>query len=392
MKIQFDQVSDRRNTGSLKWDFIEDKLGLSGDDLLPMWVSDYDFTAPPKVLSALQKRIEHGVFGYAERDSEYYDAVIRWYQSEYKIHVKKEWITTVHGVLPGLAMLIQLLTKETDKIVMQTPGYGSFRKITEFNNRILLENPLKEKNGKYCMDFMHLEKCFQDGAKVMILCNPHNPVGKAWSQSELTQVATLCDKYGVWLLCDEIWGDLVMQGNRYYSAMQLSPELQKRLVVATSASKTFGLSSMRISNFMIPNLALKERFIRKLDAHGMDVFDAMAMTAATAAYQTSSHWLKELKIYLRGNINYLNEFLLNEIPKAQMVIPEAGYLAWVNLKGLKLSDEAIENKCIKAGLVPSMGVHFGSGGAGHIRLNLGCPRSTLIKACERLKAALVNYF
>ncbi|XDF78792.1 MalY/PatB family protein [Aliivibrio fischeri] len=388
MTTSFDYIHNRCNTGSLKWDFMKEKLGLDGTDRLPMWVSDYDFQAPPQVLEALHNRIDHGIFGYAERNDDYYQAIITWYQEQHHIQIEKEWITTVHGVLPGLSMAIQLLTETNDKVVMQTPGYGSFRKIVEFNDRVLVENPLIELQGNYTIDLAHLESCFQQGAKVMIFCNPHNPVGKAWSKEEITAVAELCHQYDVWLLSDEIWGDLAMGDNTYHSALSLPENLQQKLIVATAASKTFGLSSVRISNFMIPNQELKARLVRRLDAHGMDVYNSLAMCAATAAYQTSAPWLNELKTYLQENITTLAAFIESELPELRFTPPEAGYLAWVDCRDLKLTDKELERKLIEAGIVPSMGIAFGNEGSGFIRLNLGCPREVLIQAMQRIKEAL----
>ncbi|AAO07969.1 TPA: pyridoxal phosphate-dependent aminotransferase [Vibrio vulnificus] len=384
----FDQILNRKESGSLKWDFIQQKLGLTGTDLLPMWVSDYDFKAPQVVLDALQQRVEHGIFGYAERDDAYYQATIDWYRNQHDTCVEREWITTVHGVLPGLAMALQMLTETGDGIVMQSPGYGSFRKIIEFNDRVVVENPLTETEGDYQLDFDHLETCFANGAKAMIFCNPHNPTGRVWSESEITKVAELCEQYQVWLLSDEIWGDLVVGDAPYYSALRLPQALTQRLIVATAASKTFGLSSLRISNFMIPDESLRAQFTRRLDAHGMDVFNSLSMSAATIAYQECSDWLVDLKDYLRANIAKLERFVQTELPEVKFVAPQAGYLAWLDCRVLNLTDTEIEQKFVSAGLVPSMGIAFGKEGAGFVRLNLGCPVGTLDQALIRIKQAL----
>lgn len=384
----FDQIPNRKNSGSLKWDFIQQKLGVVGTDLLPMWVSDYDFKAPPVVLDTLKQRVEHGIFGYAERDDAYYQATIDWYHNQHDTHVKREWITTVHGVLPGLAIALQMLTNKGDSIVIQSPGYGSFRKIIEFNDRILVENPLTETECDYQLDFDHLESCFAKGAKAMIFCNPHNPTGRVWSESEITKVAKLCEQYQVWLLSDEIWGDLVVSDTQYYSALRLPKALSQRLIVATAASKTFGLSSLRISNFMIPNESLRAQFVRRLDAHGMDVFNSLSMRAATIAYQECSGWLNELKNYLRSNIITLEQFVQTKLPKIKFLAPQAGYLAWLDCRGLNLTDAELEQRFITAGLIPSMGISFGKEGSGFVRLNLGCPAGTLDTALLRMQQAL----
>ncbi|KLN63887.1 MULTISPECIES: MalY/PatB family protein [Vibrio] len=384
----FDQILNRKESGSVKWDFMQQKLGLTGTDLLPMWVSDYDFKAPQVVLDALHQRVEHGIFGYAERDNAYYQATIDWYQNQHDTHIQREWITTVHGVLPGLAMALQMLTEKGDSIVVQNPGYGSFRKTIELNDRVVVENPLTETKSEYQLDFDHLETCFSNGAKAMIFCNPHNPTGRVWSESEITKVAELCEQYQVWLLSDEIWGDLVVGDAQYYSALRLPQALTKRLIVATAASKTFGLSSLRISNFMIPDESLRTQFIRRLDAHGMDVFNSLSMSAATIAYQECSGWLTELKDYLRANIAKLEQFLQAELPVVKFTTPQAGYLAWLDCRALNLTDTELEQKFVAAGLVPSMGIAFGKEGSGFVRLNLGCPVSTLEQAMQRLKQAL----
>jgi len=388
MNNDFNQIIDRHNTNSVKWDFVSEKLGLNGDNLLPMWVSDYDFAAPEAVTSALHQRVDHGVFGYSERDNNYFQAVIEWFHSQHDVQIKPEWLATIDGVLPGIAMLLQNLTQVGDGIVIQTPGYGSFNKIVELNQRVIIENPLTEQDGRYEMDLVQLEECFKSGAKMMILCNPHNPVGRAWGYQDIEAVATLCDQYGVWLISDEIWSDLAMPNHTFCSALRLPEALSERLIVATAASKTFGLSSLRISNFVIQNSEVKRQFETRMDAHGMDVSNCLSMSAATAAYRHCAPWLDELKAYLQGNIDQLSEFLAQELPQVTMSKPEAGYLAWIDCRALGLRDKEIEERCHAQGLIPSMGISFGKQGSGFIRLNLGCPQERLIDACLRLKAAL----
>ncbi|QSX35056.1 pyridoxal phosphate-dependent aminotransferase [Shewanella avicenniae] len=384
----FDKHIDRRNSGSLKWDFMAEKLALEGDDLLPMWVSDYDFQAPAAVIEALQQRVAHGVFGYAERDDRYYQAVLDWYQSQYQITLERAWICSVHGVLPGLALALQQLTQPGDGIVIQSPGYGSFNKIITLNQRVVIENPLRQHAGQYSLDLDHLEHCFQQGAKALIFCNPHNPTGRVWTAEELLAVAQLCQQYQVWLLSDEIWCDLTMPGKAFHSALALPSELQQQLIVASASSKTFGLSSLRIANFIIMNPPLRAAFSERLDAHGLDVFNSLSLCAATTAYLTGAPWLSELKQYLQHNINLLAEFINTELPMLAFTPPQAGYLAWLDCRALQLSDDALQQQLLKAGLVFSMGRGFGIAGSGFIRLNLGCPRATLLQALQRLKTAL----
>ncbi len=248
--MDFNQIINRNNTGSVKWDFIERHFGDGAGKLLPMWVSDFDFACPPEVQAALHQRIEHGVFGYSERDEAYFNALLHWFSSRHQLTLKQEWVCSVEGVVPGLALLVQMLTHPGDGVVVQGPYYGSFAKIITLNGRKLLENPLSESpDDGYQMDFCQLERLFRhERPPLMILCNPHNPTGRCWSANELEQLLLLCEAYDVTLISDEIWADLLLPGETFTSVLHLGERWHKRVISATAASKTFGLSSLRISN------------------------------------------------------------------------------------------------------------------------------------------------
>lgn len=386
MKTNFNQVINRHNTGSVKWDFIEHYLQLDGSDLLPMWVSDFDFKCPPEVQNALHSRVDHGIFGYSERDDHYYQAAMDWFSKRHNLQLKREWFTSVEGVVPGLALLIQMLSNPGDAVVIQGPYYGSFAKIITMNGRNVVENPLTESPQGYQFDYAQLESCFrQYTPPLLLLCNPHNPTGRCWTHDELTRLMTLCRAHGVTVISDEIWADLLLPGQAFTSVLHLDKDCLEHVIAATAASKTFGLSSLRISNFLIPNARMRGAFIDRLNAHGLDVFNALSMTAATAAYQHGEAWLNDLQRYLAENRRWFEQALSYAAPWCKMTRAEGTYLAWLDCRALGLNDDALQQALIHTSkIAPSMGRSFGSQGKGFIRINLGCPRQYLEDAIRGL--------
>lgn len=386
MKTNFNQVINRHNTGSVKWDFIEHYLQLDGSDLLPMWVSDFDFKCPPEVQNALHSRVDHGIFGYSERDDHYYQAAMDWFSKRHNLQLKREWFTSVEGVVPGLALLIQMLSNPGDAVVIQGPYYGSFAKIITMNGRNVIENPLTESPQGYQFDYAQLESCFrQYTPPLLLLCNPHNPTGRCWTHDELTRLMTLCRAHGVTVISDEIWADLLLPGQAFTSVLHLDKDCLEHVIAATAASKTFGLSSLRISNFLIPNARMRGAFIDRLNAHGLDVFNALSMTAATAAYQHGEAWLNDLQRYLAENRRWFEQALSYAAPWCKMTRAEGTYLAWLDCRALGLNDDALQQALIHTSkIAPSMGRSFGSQGKGFIRINLGCPRQYLEDAIRGL--------
>lgn len=383
----FDEIIDRRHTDSLKWDFMPVSQHIDSQRLLPMWVSDYDFAAPPAVLAALHQRVQHGVFGYSKPGERYFMALCDWFLRRHQLSVDPQWVCSVEGVVPGLALLLQMLTEPGQPVVIQAPYYGSFGKIITLNQRRLLENPLRPdaKTG-YCMDLDHLKYLLAtQRPPLMILCNPHNPCGRCWSATELEAVIALCQQYQVCLLADEIWCDLLLPTAHFTSILH-TKHRPANLIVVNSASKTFGLSALRISNFIIPDHSLRQHFIQRLYAHGMDVFNVLAMTAATAAYNQAQPWLEQLLIYLADNRRWFCQQAEQYLPWAQITPAQASYLLWMNCSQLRVNDQELKRMMIDhAGILPAMGCDFGSQGSGFVRLNLGCPRQYLHQAMDGLK-------
>lgn len=386
--MDFNKIVDRHNTGSLKWDFMARYFGEGANELLPMWVSDFDFICPPAVQETLTQRVEHGIFGYSERPQHYFDSFISWFATRHHLEIKQEWVCSIEGVVPGLSLLVQMLSQPGEGVVVQGPYYGSFAKIITLNGRRLLENPLYEDPATgYQMDLVHLESVFRtERPPLMILCNPHNPTGRCWSAQELEQLLILCETYDVTVLSDEIWADLLLSGEAFTSVLHLGERWHSRVISATSASKTFGLSTLRIANFLIPAPALRDRFLRRLDAHGLDVFNALSVEASSAAWQQGAQWLDELLTYLADNRRWFCEQVDEYLPWARVVPSQGTYLLWMDCSSLGLHDEQLKGIMADvAGIAPSMGNSFGATGSGFIRLNLGCPRAYLEKAMEGLK-------
>ncbi|BDU38257.1 MalY/PatB family protein [Vibrio nigripulchritudo] len=384
MSSLFDQQHQRIGTGAIKWDANLQKFGVDDEDAIPMWVSDYDFAIPPTVANALQQRVEHGVFGYTQIPSSYFAAIKEWYASQHELELNTDWISPISGVMPGVALIIELITEASDKIAVQSPGYGKFNFAVQMAGRQVEEVRLKHNAGKYDLDLEALEGSFRNGCKAFILCNPHNPVGRIWTEQEVRSIASLCHQYDVWLISDEIWIDLALPNQRCWSALNLEESFHSRLIVASAATKTFGLASLRIANMLIPNPQVRAAFEKMKATRFLDLFDAMAITSTQSAYSTGLNWLEELKAYIQGNFDYLDRFLKEHLPQLQMTTPQSGYLAWIDCRNLNLSDDELRNRFIEIGVLPSVGTEFGEGGSGYVRLNLGCPRDRVKQACERL--------
>ncbi len=285
-----------------------------------------------------------------------------------------------------MALLIQMLSKPGQGVVVQGPYYSSFAKIITMNDRIVVENPLLESPAGYKIDYAHLEQVLeQHRPPLLLLCNPHNPTGRCWDRNELTRLLILCKQHGTTVISDEIWADLVLPGETFTSILHLGSEWHDNVIAATSTSKAFGLSSLRISNFLIPNPKLRRAFIDRLNAHGLDVFNALSMAAATAAYQHGDVWLDELQHYLAENRCWFEQALTSAVPWCRMTKAEGTYLAWLDCRDLGLDDDILQRALLqKAKIAVSMGLSFGDKGKGFIRINLGCPRAYLEKAIDGL--------
>jgi len=388
MRTDFDAAIDRRATGSLKWDGMGKRFGVEGDDLLPMWVADMEFPAPAAVIEALVRRARHGIFGYSVAPAAYFEAVHGWMLRRHAWDVKEEWIASTPGVVCAVNLLIRTLTDRGDGVIIQSPVYHPFRRGIEDNGCRVLANRLVFDGERYRMDLEDLERKLPE-AKALILCSPHNPVGRVWTPDELRTLGELCLRHGVIVVSDEIHFDLVLSGHTHTVFATLSEDLAQQSVVCTASSKTFNLPGLQPAITVIPNPRIRRDFTHTLRACGIPEPNTLCLEAVTAAYTHGEEWLIELLAYLEGNVDCLVRFVAAEIPQVRVVRPEATFLAWLDCRALGLDSGRLERLLLSKGrLVLNQGHTFGPGGEGFVRLNLGCPRGMLEDGLTRLATAV----
>ncbi len=387
---RFDQIIDRKNTKCYKWDYNKEIFGK--EKLLSMWVADMDFQAPQEVLKVLQKRVDHGVFGYTGLTDSFYDSIINWMKERFDWEVKKDWIIATPGIVPSINFAIQTYTKEKNKILVQTPVYYPFFTSIKNNNRKLVISELKLIDDHHEMDFIDLEKKLADDVKMMILCSPHNPVSRVWKLEELQRVSELCLKYNVLLISDEIHSDLIFSNNKHIPIPTISKDIANNTLTMFAPSKTFNVAGLSLSYLIIPNKKIRIQFqktLLNLGLHGGNVF---GIEALEASYRYGQKWLKELLIYIEDNYTFAQQYLQNNIPKIKVIRMEGTYLLWLDCRELDLSQKELVNLFInKAGLALNDGSKFGKGGEGFMRMNLGCSRKLIEKALSQLKSAVKKF-
>ncbi len=385
MKYNFDEIIDRKNTNSLKYDFAIQR-GMS-PDLLPMWVADMDFKTAPEITDELKKAVDHGIFGYSEGREDYFNALSNWMEKNYHFHVKRNWLIKTPGVVFALAMAVKAFTKLNDKVLIQQPVYYPFKEVIEDNGRILVNNSLKNVDGHYEIDFDDFERKITDNdVKLFLLCNPHNPVGRVWTREELEQIGEICLKHNVLVVSDEIHGDFIYPGFTHTSFASISKELEEITIVCTAPSKTFNLAGLQISNIFIPNRDLRRKFRHQVNAAGYSQLNSLGLVACQAAYEKGEEWLNELKKYLLANVEFVRDYLKENIPSVELINPEGTYLLWLDFRKLGLDNQELEDLIIKRSkLWLDSGAIFGKDGEGYQRINIACPRKILEKALNNLK-------
>ncbi|MFX4302440.1 MalY/PatB family protein [Alicyclobacillus tolerans] len=387
MTYSFDEIIPRRHTASSKWDTLQKRFGR--DDILPLWVADMDFLSPPEVQQALMERVKHGVYGYAIRPDSLYESIQNWFAKRHQVHYQQDWILPSRGVVHGLAMGIRAWTEPGDGIVIQPPVYYPFQFVIERQGRKLLENPLIEHQGKYTMDFDHLRSLFsKERPKWLILCNPHNPVGRVWSKDELLTLAKLCDEYDVHVLADEIHCDFVYKPHQHLPMLNVYEPFIHRLAICIAPSKTFNLAGMYTAFIVIPDENLRQRYSIVLEETFVQDADIFGPIACEAAYRHGASWLDELLIYLQENYRFMEGFFQRELPSLKISPLEGTYLTWVDFRETHLSDDELQKWLVDQARVGlNAGSMFGTGGAGFQRMNIGTPRPLLAEALVQLKEA-----
>jgi cysteine-S-conjugate beta-lyase len=385
MKYNFDEVIERRGSCCLKWDDTHKIFGV--EDILPLWVADMDFQAPPEVMEALEKKVGHGIFGYAGVSTGYYRAQVHWLKKRFGWEIEENWITVSPGVIPALITAIKTFTSPGDQVLLQPPVYYPFFGCVENNNRRVVLNPLIQAEGRYRMDFDDLEKKLKE-VKVLVLCSPHNPVGRVWEEEELRRVGELCRKHKVLVVSDDIHSDLVLKGHHTPFPL-LSHEDSQNSIILTATSKTFNLAGLQTSNTIIPNPELRRRFRHSQQCSGFSRPNIFGQAAVEAAYTYGEGWLEELLLYVQGNLDFFLDYVRGHMPILKIIPPEGTYLIWVDCRGLGLNDKELRDFLLhKARVGFNSGHPFGPGGEGFVRVNIACPRATLSEALKRLKDAL----
>ena len=390
MTFDFDKVIDRRGTNCLKYDFAVER-GRK-EDILPLWVADMDFQTAPGIQERLRAAVDHGIFGYSDGKADYFAAVSSWYREKFGWETKEEWLIKTPGVVFALAAAVRAFTEKGDRVLILQPVYYPFSEVIRDNGRVLINSPLKQVNGRYEMDFEDMErKITENQVKLFLLCSPHNPVGRVWTEEELKKAGELCVKHGVLVVSDEIHSDFTYPGVAHHVFAGLSPEFARISVTCTAPSKTFNIAGLQVSNIFIPDPELRARFQKAVDAVGYSQVNLLGLLACQAAYETGEEWLSAVKEYIYGTLCFLREYLKENLPEIRLVEPEGTYLVWLDFGALGLNEEQRQELIEeKAGLWLDSGAMFGPDGEGFERVNIACPRETLQKALDQLAAAVRN--
>lgn len=382
MAYNFDSIIDREGSNSVKYDLRSAIFGKP--DVIPMWVADMDFETPEFIRNAVIARANHPVYGYTFKPESYYQAIIHWLQRRHGWAVHPDWISFSPGVVPALNLAVLAVTQPNDKVIIQTPVYYPFTSAVKHHQRELLINQLILNDQQYTINYELLEQQAKE-ASLLILCNPHNPVGRAWSKQELEKVADICIRNKVIVLSDEIHSDLVLPGFTHQVFADLSPEAAKITITAHAPSKTFNLAGLSTSSVIISDDSLRRKFRHTLEGMHIELGNLFGITASTAAFAKGDAWLEELLVYISDNIRFASDLISAKLPWAQLVQTQATYMMWVDFSASGLSDEQLKQHFIqKAGLGLSPGFEFGPGGEGFMRINVACPRSILVKSLGQL--------
>ena len=380
MKFDFDRLFDRRHTNSLKWDKYKSR------DVIPLWVADMDFQAPPQVLEALHKRVDHGIFGYTLPGDELVEVIVARLQAKYQWKIEPSWIVWLPGLVPALNVACRAFGDDWDEVLTFTPVYPPFLSAPELSRKKLKEIPLRREEDLFTFDLERFESEISSRSKLLLLCSPHNPVGRRYSRREIESVAQVAVKHNIIVCSDEIHCDLVLDGAEHVPTATLGEEISANTITLMSASKTFNLPGLNCAFAVIPNEHLRRTFIKNRTEIVPNT-NAMGYAACLAAYRDCEDWRAELIDYLRGNRDLVHKFINEEIPRLSMDNVQATYLAWIDARKLGVSDPTLFFE--RAGVGLSDGRHFQ--GEGYIRLNFGCPRETLLEALGRMKRAVADF-
>lgn len=390
MKPNFDEIINRENTNAIKYEPKVLKEMFGSEDLLPLWVADMDFKCPEVIIDAITDRAKHGIFGYSDMDDAFYDVFIAWNKRRNNWQVEREWICYSPGIVPAVNYIVQAFCNTGDKVIIQNPVYYPFAQAIINNGAQIINNPLKKENGKYVMDFGDLEEKVKDPrVKLLILCNPHNPIGRVWRKEELQRLGEICLAHDVLVISDEIHSDLIMSGHKHIPFASLSTEFANNSITCMAPSKTFNIAGLQISDIIIPNSKIRTAFQAILENNAIGHPNIFGIVAQNAAYGEGENWLEAVLKYIEANMDYLDAFVKTRLPEISFVKPEATYLAWLDFRGLGMNQVALEKWMHgEVKLALDEGYIFGEGGEGYERINVACPMEILREALERIERAV----
>lgn len=390
MKYDFDEQIDRRNTNSAKFDEMD---ALFGSDVMHLGVADMDYRSPKPIIEAMQNIVEKGVFGYTIWPENYEELVSQWMKRRYEQETKTEWVVFSPRINMALNMAVETFTNEGDGIVLHTPAYTALQNAVEKYNRVMIESPLVLENGRYKMDFQQLRRNLDEKkaqgvcAKIMLLCNPHNPTGRVWEIEELQEVVDICKEYDLLLISDEIHEDFVKKGHKFVSCLHFQEDLQGRMIVCNSITKTFNVPGVILSNLLIPDQGIRERIKETMDRWGLHNPNIFAAGIMEAAYTQCDEWIEQVNAYLDENYEFLKKYLEKNMPELEVIPSEGTYMAWVQTEKLQISPEELEKFFIEDAKVSVyMGSRYGKHTDSFIRINIATSRSYLQEALERIRA------
>ena len=389
MMWNFDEEINRENSDSVKYDLRDEKFGKK--DIIPMWVADMDFRTPGFITDKLRERLDHEIYGYFFRSPQYFNSIISWLKTRYGWSVERDHICFCPGTVPALNLCTLTFTRPGESIIVQPPVYYPFFSAVESHGRLLIHNQLKEKDGKWTMDLESLSSVITPNTKMIILCNPHNPVGRAWNRDELMELAHICLKNKIIILSDEIHCDLTLPGYNHTPFATLSDEVADLTVTCIAPSKTFNLAGLSTSSVIISNPVMRKYFRHKMDSLHMGNGNIFGSVASGAAYSGGHEWLDALTGYIEGNVNYVIDYCRELIPEIIPVRPEATYMIWLDCKKLGMTGKELRKFFInKAGVGMNEGSEFGPGGEGFMRMNVAMPRSRVEKAMQQIEKAILH--
>lgn len=385
MNYNFDEIVPRQGTHSIKWE------AAPNEGVLPMWVADMDFKAAPSIVEALQERVSHRIFGYTQIPETFYTSVIRWWQKRHGLALQQSWIIPVSGAITGLTAAVKALTSEGDKVLIQPPIYNHFYTTIRNAGCEAVENNLLLDHGHYTIDFDDLEQKASDpGVKLLLLCNPHNPVGRVWKKEELTRLAAVCYQYNITILSDEIHSDLVYPGHSHMPMTSIAQEGGANCITIASPSKSFNLAGLQAGYLFTENTSLQAKIRTVLTEQDMELLNPFGIEALMAAYDKGEAWLEALLVYLRQNYDYLQDFMAQHLPLIKVVPLEATYLVWLDCTALLIPSATLSEILLRdASLWLNPGTLYGKAGEGFLRINIACPLAQLQEGLLRMRGLAV---